>query len=126
MIALLGVVSPAVRGLRVRVGANGSLLLVSYFSEVPQRWEVELLSDAVAEAAFTLGNIRLQPQVRCVVVLAALMGVVGLDDFEEREFGNSVFSYWQYLRYGEFPCDVGEGGGEGRLVSGEYVLIDVG
>lgn len=102
--ALLGAITPAVKGLAVRV-TRSDLTLVAYFERVPLQYERQLLSDAVAEAAYSLGKLKLEPEIRCVVTKKQLLGLSEIEDFESRYFGAAASRFWVLVRHGETPDD---------------------
>lgn len=104
-IGLLGNFPPALRALRVRAEADGTLVLVGYFERPPKMYEQELLDAAVAYAASTLYKARLSPRCQSVFVRERLMNAERVLEFEQRQWPPAVFDYWLYIRHGEFEGD---------------------
>jgi hypothetical protein len=110
MTALTDAICASVKGLAVRVTNDEKLLLVAYFDRIPLHFEYQLLSDANAEAAYSLYRLKLEPEIRCVVTQRKMFEIVNakatnIKTFEEENFGASVFRYWIYVRHGESPGD---------------------
>jgi hypothetical protein len=124
MTALIGAITNTVKALAVRVTVDGTLLLIAYFERPPLRYERQLLSDATAEAVYSLYRTRLEPDIRCVVTKRPVFEVENIEAFEEDHYGAATFRFWVYVRHGETPGDEEDHEDNSPLEKGEYTLLN--